>query len=103
MGILLCAGRNDNVVRYSLAGTTAPLAVADYTYETPNCPSNLTTPAERRHSILEPGRHILWCRDPYRCFARGSANAMPGPARCVEGQGRQFYVQSMWTDSMESK
>lgn len=28
------AGRNDNVVRYSLAGTTAPLAVADYTYET---------------------------------------------------------------------
>ncbi len=42
-------------------------------------------------------------RDRYRCFARGSANAMPGPARCVEGQGRQFYVQSMWTDSMESK
>lgn len=34
VGILLCAGRNDNVVRYSLAGTTAPLAVADYTYET---------------------------------------------------------------------
>ena len=34
VGILLCAGRNDNVVRYSLARTTAPLAVADYTYET---------------------------------------------------------------------
>lgn len=34
VGILLCAGCNDNVVRYSLAGTTAPLAVADYTYET---------------------------------------------------------------------
>lgn len=34
VGILLCAGRNDNVVRYSLAGSTAPLAVADYTYET---------------------------------------------------------------------
>jgi predicted nuclease of restriction endonuclease-like (RecB) superfamily len=33
IGILLCAGRNDNVVRYSLAGTTAPLAVADYTYD----------------------------------------------------------------------
>ncbi len=29
----LCAGRNDNVVRYSLANTTAPLAVADYTYD----------------------------------------------------------------------
>ncbi len=34
IGILLCAGRNDNVVRYSLANTTAPLAVADYTYDT---------------------------------------------------------------------
>ena len=33
VGILLCAGRNDNVVRYSLAGTSAPLAVADYTYD----------------------------------------------------------------------
>jgi len=34
IGILLCAGRNDNVVRYSLAGASAPLAVADYTYDT---------------------------------------------------------------------
>ena len=33
IGILLCADRNDNVVRYSLAGTTAPLAVATYTYD----------------------------------------------------------------------
>jgi len=33
IGILLCASRNDNVVRYSLAGTTAPLAVATYTYD----------------------------------------------------------------------
>ena len=29
----MCAGRNDSVVRYSLAGSTAPLAVADYTYD----------------------------------------------------------------------
>jgi hypothetical protein len=34
VGILLCAGRTDNVVRYSLAGASAPLAVADYTYDT---------------------------------------------------------------------
>ena len=34
IGILLCAGRNNNVVRYSLASATAPLAVADYTYDT---------------------------------------------------------------------
>jgi predicted nuclease of restriction endonuclease-like (RecB) superfamily len=33
IGILLCAGRNDNVVRYSLASSSAPLAVADYTYD----------------------------------------------------------------------
>ncbi|OAK56241.1 PDDEXK nuclease domain-containing protein [Rhodococcoides kyotonense] len=34
IGILLCADRNDSVVRYSLAGATAPLAVAGYTYDT---------------------------------------------------------------------
>ena len=34
VGILLCAGRNERVVRYSLAGATAPpLAVAGYTYD----------------------------------------------------------------------
>ncbi len=32
IGILLCASRNDNVVRYSLAGSSAPLAIAGYTY-----------------------------------------------------------------------
>ena len=32
-GILLCAGWNERVVRYSLAGATAPLAVARYTYD----------------------------------------------------------------------
>ncbi|MFN8074067.1 MAG: PDDEXK nuclease domain-containing protein [Kineosporiaceae bacterium] len=30
VGILLCTGRNDPVVRYALASTTAPVAVADY-------------------------------------------------------------------------
>ncbi len=34
IGILLCAGRNDSVVRYALAGSSQPLAVADYTYDT---------------------------------------------------------------------
>lgn len=33
VGILLCAGRNDSVVRYALASATAPLAVADFTYD----------------------------------------------------------------------
>ena len=30
---MLCKGRNDTLVRYALAGAPAPLAVADYTYE----------------------------------------------------------------------
>lgn len=46
VGILLCAGRNDNVVRYSLAGTTAPLAVADYTYETLPSPVRELVPTD---------------------------------------------------------
>lgn len=33
VGILLCAGRNDTVVRYSLGGATQPMAVAGYTYD----------------------------------------------------------------------
>jgi hypothetical protein len=33
IGLLLCAGRKDNIVRYSLAGATAPLASADHTYD----------------------------------------------------------------------
>jgi YhcG PDDEXK nuclease domain len=34
VGILLCAGRNDTVVRYALSGATQPMAVAGYTYDT---------------------------------------------------------------------
>ena len=45
VGILLCAGRNDQVVRYALAGAPAPLAVADYTYNAlPAC-----RPGRRAH------------------------------------------------------
>lgn len=34
VGILLCASRNERVVRYSLRGSNAALAVASYTYDT---------------------------------------------------------------------
>lgn len=62
IGILLCAGRNDNVVRYSLAGTTAPLAVANYTYDTLPDPiralvptdSELATAVDATWDELEP-------------------------------------------------
>ena len=33
VGILLCADRNDTVVRYALSGTAQPMAVAGYTYD----------------------------------------------------------------------
>ena len=32
VGILLCAARNDRVVRYVLTGAAHPIAVADYTF-----------------------------------------------------------------------
>ena len=115
VGILLCAGRNDNVVRYSLAGTTAPLAVADYTYETlPSqvrdlVPADDEIAAAVEATVSELDSHLpcqtgqlrmrgairfrTWPtypvvpRDRYRCFARASATEMPGPARRVERQG----------------
>lgn len=33
VGILLCKGRSDTLVRYALAGAPVPLAVADHTYD----------------------------------------------------------------------
>jgi predicted nuclease of restriction endonuclease-like (RecB) superfamily len=33
VGILVCGGRNDQTVRYALSGSTAPMAVSTYTYE----------------------------------------------------------------------
>jgi predicted nuclease of restriction endonuclease-like (RecB) superfamily len=46
VGILLCAGRNDQVVRYSLAAATSPLAVADYTYDTLPDAARASVPTE---------------------------------------------------------
>lgn len=34
VGILLCAERNERIVRYALASASAPMAVANYTYDT---------------------------------------------------------------------
>jgi hypothetical protein len=48
VGILLCAERNDRVVRYALAGTAHPIAVADYSFAAPHRtePGQLPTAAE---------------------------------------------------------
>lgn len=52
IGILLCAGRNDNVVRYSLANTQAPLAVADYTYDSLPAHERDAVPTDRQLTDL---------------------------------------------------
>ena len=46
VGILLCASRNDAVVRYALANTTAPMAVANYTDQPDLVALHLPEPAE---------------------------------------------------------
>ena len=43
VGILLCAGRNERVVRYALRAAASPMAVATYTYD--------TLPADERASL----------------------------------------------------
>jgi len=55
VGILLCKGRNDTLVRYALAGAPAPLAVADYTYDTlpPRERAALPTAAELTAALQE--------------------------------------------------
>ncbi len=48
VGILLVAGRNEAIVRYALAGAPAPLAVANYTYDSlPPQRAGRTPPGQR--------------------------------------------------------
>lgn len=56
VGILLCAARNEGVVRYALRGAGVPMAVADYTYD--------TLPANERRS-LPNDRALLDAIEPY--------------------------------------
>jgi len=55
VGILLCASRNDAVVRYALANTTAPMAVANYTAQPAEAAQlSLPDPAEFEAILAEP-------------------------------------------------
>lgn len=47
VGILLCADRKESTVRYALQSTTAPMAVATYTYADLPPAERATMPAER--------------------------------------------------------
>ncbi len=68
VGILLCKERNDTLVRYALAGAPAPLAVADYTYDTLPVQERggLPTAAELA-AALEP----RWAGPGGQCRMRG--------------------------------
>lgn len=66
VGILLCAGRSDSVVRYSLAGSAVPLAVADYTYD--------ALPAAVREVVPTAGALLA-------AVASESVNVSQGPHR----------------------
>jgi predicted nuclease of restriction endonuclease-like (RecB) superfamily len=55
VGILLVAGRDEQVVRYALSGHHTPLAVADYTYESlpPEARAAIPDSAELRAMLAE--------------------------------------------------
>jgi hypothetical protein len=53
VGILLCASRNDAVVRYALASSTAPMAVANYASADP-VEFNLPQPDELAAILTAP-------------------------------------------------
>ncbi len=56
VGILLCKSRNDTLVRYALAGASAPLAVADYTYDAlPTDERAVLPPADELAAALDEG------------------------------------------------
>lgn len=47
VGILLCAGRDEQVVRYALGASTMPIAVADYTYDALPATEQQALPGDR--------------------------------------------------------
>ncbi|MEO7286429.1 MAG: PDDEXK nuclease domain-containing protein [Jatrophihabitantaceae bacterium] len=77
VGILLCAGRNDSVVRYALRGAAAPMAVADYTYESlpDHERSTLPTAADLAALLDAPIG-----ADPFQSVDQGLGDVADGPA-----------------------
>ena len=59
LGLLLVAGRNEQVVRYALSAATTPVAVADYTYETlpDDARAALPAPADLTADLTHPPPH----------------------------------------------
>ena len=56
LGLLLVAGRNEQLVRYALSATSAPVAVADYTYDALPADTRAALPSlEELAAALDPG------------------------------------------------
>jgi hypothetical protein len=54
VGILLCAGRNERVVRYTLGSAASPMAIADYTYDSlPAAERAAMPPADDLTAVLD--------------------------------------------------
>ena len=64
VGILLVAGRNEQIVRYALSSSATPLAAADYTYDSlpPDARAALPDSAQLR-SLLDESVHDLTAAD----------------------------------------
>ncbi|WP_244985530.1 PDDEXK nuclease domain-containing protein [Cellulosimicrobium cellulans] len=83
VGILLVAGRNEAIARYTLAGAPAPLAVANYTYDGP--------PTSRPYS-------------PAPTSSPPSSNAIPPGSALTgrnKGYGRTEKGPTRWVDPFE--
>lgn len=53
VGVLLCTGRDEAVVRYALASSAAPMAVATYDTLTPEQRAGLPDPAQLSAALSE--------------------------------------------------
>ncbi len=84
VGILLVAGRNEQIVRYALSGSPTPLAVADHTYDNlpPETRAALPDSAQLR-ALLDQTVHELTTddgliEDPPDPDGGGGENRSPG-------------------------
>jgi YhcG PDDEXK nuclease domain len=57
VGLLLCAARNERTVRYALARSTSPIAVAGYRYTELPATERGALPSE--HDLLDLVTHVL--------------------------------------------
>lgn len=79
VGILVCADRNERVVRYALRAAAAPMAVATYTYDKlpaaekdalPNLSDQIVPDSSTIHTRTRPGE-LAYCPSKHWSAPRG--------------------------------